>query len=152
MLSTLRRAALGAALCLAGSVTAQVVPVNNTGCPGFAPPQWQGAPNLGQQIAFSLQRRPSPRSFVFVAMGYASGGGIPFDLPFTCVQGPCVWYLAPFGGEYALVSDTFLATLALRIPNDRALLFQTFSIQGGNVEGFGNCITLSQALSFAIGP
>jgi hypothetical protein len=149
--SRIPRTAL-AVCALAAAAAAQVSPVNNTGCPGYAPPQWQGAPRLAQQIAFSLQRRPSPGSFVFLSIGYSSGGGIPFAPPLTCVPGPCVWYLAPFGNEYVLISDPFLATLALTIPNDRGLLFQTFAVQGGTFEGFGSCIALSQALSFAIGP
>lgn len=154
MFPSLRPVATAAALALTLAVgaTAQVVPVNNTGCPNHAPPQWQGAPRLGQRIAFTLQRRPTPRSFVFLALGYSSGRGIAFNQPFTCVAGPCVWYPAPLGAEYVMVTDPFMATLALTIPNDRALLFQTFAVQGGNFESFGNCITLSQALSFAIAP
>lgn len=154
MLSPLRRAALAATLILATAtaVTAQVVPVNNTGCPGYAPPQHQGQPRLGQQISFTLQRRPTPRSLVFVALGYGMGQTIPFNQPFTCVAGPCGWYLAPLGSGYALVSDPFMATLTLNIPNDRSLLFSTYYVQGGNLESFGNCVTISQALAFSISP
>lgn len=140
------------ALTVATGLTAQVVPVNNTGCPGYAPPQWSGQPRLGQTITFTLQRRPTPRSFVFLGLGWPSGAGVAFHQPFTCVQGPCVWYPAPIGGSFYLVSDPFLASLPIAIPNDRGLLFQTFSVQGGNFESFGSCITLAQALSFAIQP
>lgn len=140
------------ALLLAIPATAQVVPVNNTGCPGFAPPQWAGAPRLGQTLTFTLQRRPTPRSFVFLLMGFPSGGGQSFSAPLTCVPGPCVLYPAPFGSEYIAVQDVFLAQLPIAIPNDRSLLFQTFAVQGGNTEAFGNCFTLSQAVSFAIQP
>jgi hypothetical protein len=155
MLRSLPRlaAAVIAAFLLSTTSTAQVVPVNNTGCPGYAPPQVFGAPRLGQQVAFALQRFPSPRSQVFLAMGYPSGGGIPFQAPATCVAGPCVFYLAPIGSDLIFVSDVFRVDLTLNIPNDRALLFQTFAVQGGNIDGlFGTCFTLTQALSFAIQP
>lgn len=68
MLRTLPRLvlALSAALLLSTAATAQVVPVNNTGCPNYVPPQVFGSPRLGQQIGFSLQRLPSPRSQVAI--------------------------------------------------------------------------------------
>lgn len=155
MLRTLPRLvlALSAALLLSTAATAQVVPVNNTGCPGYAPPQVFGNPRLGQQVAFALQRLPAPRSQVFLAMGFPSGGGIPFQAPATCVAGPCIFYLAPIGSDLIFVSGVFRADITLNIPNDRGLLFQTFAVQGGNIDGlFGTCFTLTQALSFAIQP
>lgn len=155
MLRSLPRtvAAIAALFCLAATSTAQVVPVNNTGCPGFAPPQVFGAPRLGQQVAFALQRLPAPRSQVFLAMGYPSGGGISFQAPTTCVAGPCVFYPAPIGSDLIFVSGVFRVDLTLNIPNDPALLFTTFAVQGGNLDGlFGTCFTLTQALSFAIQP
>jgi hypothetical protein len=148
-----RSAVLCAALLLSTMATAQVVPVNNTGCPGYAPPQVFGNPRLGQQVAFALQRLPAPRSQVFLAMGFPSGGGIPFQAPVTCVAGPCVFYPAPIGSDLIFVADVFRVDITLNIPNDPALLFQTFAVQGGNLDGlFGTCFTLTQALSFAIQP
>ena len=155
MLRSLPRiaAALYAASLLSTAATAQVVPVNNTGCPGYAPPQVFGAPRLGQQVAFALQRLPAPRSQVFLAMGYPSGGGIPFQAPTTCVAGPCVFYLAPIGSDLIFVSDVFRVDLTLNIPNDPSLVALTFAVQGGNLDGlFGTCFTLTQALTFSIQP
>ena len=86
-------------------------------------------------------------------MGYPSGGVIPCQAPATCLAGPFVFYLAPIGSDLIFVSDVVRVDLTLNIPNDRALLFQTFSVQGGNIDGlFGTCFTLTQALSFAIQP
>ena len=153
MMKSLRAAACGLLVtALAASASAQVVAVNNTGCPGFAPPTWSGSHRIGQTLTFDLLGRPAPRSFTFLALGYQSGNTIPFYMPFTCVPGPCGWYPAPFGAEFIAVSDPFHAVLALPIPNDRRLAFQTFSVQGGFVDGFGNCVTFSQAVSFAIAP
>ncbi len=145
-------AALLLSISLMTGATAQVVPVNNTGCPGFAPPQWTGQARIGQTLTFNLLGRPAPRSFVFLLLGYPSGAGMSFTPPMICVPGPCVLYPAPFGGGFIATTDTFNARLPLPIPNDRRLVFQTFSVQGGFFDGLGNCLTLSQAVSFAIGP
>lgn len=155
MLRSLPRvaAALCAAFLFSTAATAQVVPVNNTGCPGFAPPQVFGAPRLGQQIAFALQRLPAPRSQVFLAMGYPGGTGISFQSPSTCVAGPCVFYPFPIGSDLIFVSDVFRVDLTLNIPNDPTLVSLAFAVQGGNLDGlFGTCFTLTQALTFTIQP
>ena len=145
--------AVAAATLLALAAPAQVAPVNNTGCPNFAPPQWNGAPRLGTTLTFSYQRRPTPGGLAFLALGYSSGGGIDFNQPDTCVPGPCRLYVAPLAAGYLTVTDTFLANMPIPIPNDRALLFSTFAVQGGTYDTLGGaCFTLSQAVSFAIQP
>ncbi|MBK8979248.1 MAG: hypothetical protein IPM29_25405 [Planctomycetes bacterium] len=149
----LRSLTLAAVLCGAALAPAQVVPVNNTGCPGFVPPVVQGQPRLGQTISFTVQRRPAPQGLALVLLGWPSGAGIAFNPPITCVAGPCVLYPAPINGSFFTVADPFMAVLTIPIPNDRMLLFQTFSVQGGTYDALGGaCITLTQALSFAIQP
>ncbi len=131
---------------------AQVVTVGNTGCPGFAALGYAGQPRLTQTFTMTWSITPAPLSLAGILIGYQSGNSIPFTAPFTCVPGPCGLYPAPFTTEYVMVTDPANAVMALTIPNSRALLFSTFSAQGFGFDGLRSCITLSQAISFAIGP
>ena len=137
------------ALLVASTVTAQIY----EGCPGFARPTWTGQANLGQTITFDLLGRPAPRSFTFLALGFCARSAIPFSPPFTCHAGPCNLYIAPaFGGDYLTVADPFHAVMVVPIPNDRALRFSTWCVQGGFFSGIGNCIDFSAVLLFTIQP
>jgi hypothetical protein len=137
---------LAAAMALASVASAQVVNVNNTGCPGAGYPTHNNTARINQTFTFSW---PCAAGEVpFAIFGFASGNNIPFFPPVTCVPGPCNWYVAPI---VAFPTST-TGFWSLSIPNNRQLLFSTWSIQCGCVDTTQGCATISGALTLAVGP